>query len=147
MKMIFIRHGSRRSSEGELTSFGRKMSFQTDQWLAKKGYFPQREFHSPAVRTQQTLQEVLLGSEIHVHLEQLEIAENWEDWISMLEKISKTNTSDVVIVGHHPTTEMLASHYNIHIPTQNFATAIVLQQSSDGLWDFVDSWQGQTAIS
>ena len=147
MRMIFIRHGAKRSKGGELTSYGRKMSFQSGQWLSHNGYIPARGFHTPTARTQQTLEEVLLGCERTIQVQQIEIGENWQGWLAMLEKISKANTSDVVVVGHHPTTEMLAQHYNIRIPTQNFATAIVLQKSSDGLWSFIDSWQGQTAIS
>jgi len=41
----------------------------------------------------------------------------------------------------------LATHYKISIPTQNFATAIVLQKSSERLWSYIDSWQGRAAIS
>ena len=147
MRMIFIRHGAKRSNGGELTSIGRKMSFETGKWLTEKGYFPQLAFHSATTRTQQTLTEILLACEKTLPTKEIEIPDFWEDWLTMLEKISQTNTSDFIIVGHHPTTEMLANYYNISIPTQNFATAIVLQKSSNRLWNYIDSWQGRAAIS
>ena len=145
--MIFIRHGARRSNGGELTSIGRKMSFETGQWLVDNGYLPQNAFHSATIRTQQTLDEVLLGCDQFITGKEIEIPENWDDWLTMLEKISQTNPHDFIIVGHHPTTEMLAKHYKISIPVHNFATAIVLQKSSDRAWSYIDSWQGRTAIS
>ena len=147
MRMIFIRHGARCSNGGELTSNGRKMSFETGQWLADNGYTPQLAFHSPTTRTEQTLEEVLLACDKNLPKKEIEIPDLWEDWLTMLEKISQTNTSDFIIVGHHPTIEMLANYYTISIPTQNFATAIVLQKSSNRLWNYIDSWQGRTAIS
>ena len=149
MRMIFIRHGAKRSGEGDpqLTSAGRKMSYELGKWLLSRGYLPKKAYRSSTKRTEETLEEVMFACNTKLDVISTEIPEFWDDWLNFLEGVSQSTNSDFIIAGHHPTVEMLIDKYNISIPPRNFASAIVLKKCSNRLWNYIDSWQGRADLN
>ena len=145
MKIVFIRHGARRSSESdpELTSQGRKMSFETGQWLGKKGHLPDAILSTPTQRTQQTAAECLLGCDKGLSIQSINIPEQWEEWLDFLEELGDSFSNNLAIVGHHPTMYLLTKHYDVKVPGHHFASAVVLQKLANRQWNCIDSWPGR----
>ena len=147
MRIVFIRHGAKRSSEAdpELTSYGRKMAFETGKWLLKSGYAPQFIYSTATARTSQTAEECLLacGREIPIHT--MDIPEQWEEWLDFLEKLGDDCPPNITFVGHHPTMHLLIAHYNIDVPNHHFASAVVLEKQTTKQWQCIDYWPGRAA--
>ena len=145
MKIVFIRHGAKRSSETDpaLTSMGRKMSFETGRWLADNGHVPEQFLSTPTLRTTQTAEECSLAIEQKINIEASAIPEQWEEWLDFLEELCDSYPNVLALVGHHPTMHMLTEKYQLSVPRHHFATAIVLQKITCREWKCVDTWLGR----
>ena len=147
MKIVFIRHGAKRSSESdpELTSYGRKMAFETGQWLAKCGHIPHLIYSTSTLRTLQTAEECLFACELEIPIQSIDIPEQWEEWLDFLEKLGDDGPHNIAFVGHHPTMHLLTAHYNLDVPNHHFASAIVLEKQTTKQWQCIDSWPGRAS--
>ena len=151
MKVVFVRHGERRSGESdpELTSWGRKMSTETGRWLQSQGLTPDQVIVTPTIRTQQTAEELLLVFSDRIPTREAWLPELMEDWEALMDSLEEEIPAEGValLVGHHPTMDMLRRDLGpmpVTVPRGNFAAAGVLESSASG-WRCIDAWPGRSA--
>jgi len=152
MRIAFVRHGERRKNETdpELTSFGFRMVEETSQWLSDFGFIPDLALSTPTIRTQQTAT-TLLGRFPHVSIERIEHAPEtqaeWERWTQSL-KNHHSAPNNVLLVGHHPTMEMLIQCYGpapVVVSRHQFAVGLILQTAPETSWVLTHAWPGRTS--
>lgn len=149
MVVVFIRHGEKRRTESdpELTSAGRRMSFETGRWLGEQGWVPSLILTTPTSRTRQTAEELQLALESTVPVEERDLPELSEDLADLLEVLvaRRPALSVVVCVGHHPMMDVVKRQHPpaIPIPRTNFASAIALEISAEGAVQVLSAWPGR----
>ncbi len=139
MHIIFVRHGARRSGESdpELTSWGRRMAAETGQWIGKQGIVLTAVRSTPTRRTQQTAAEITAALALEVAITHGEVPEELSAWGGLLDA-----GDALLLVGHHPTMDMLRHTFRLSVPRSNFASAVVLESTGAG-WTVVSSWPGR----
>ena len=150
MRLVFVRHGAPRRGETDpgLTSAGRRMAFETGGWLATQQLAPQLIWHTPTRRTQQTAEELALsfqGVALSAGAVSPEVDRDWE----RLEERLNTELMEGsvgVLVGHHPTVELLLGRFGpppVPVPLRNLAVALVLVRVPGGTWSIQAAWPGR----
>ena len=73
----------------------------------------------------------------------------WERWWQELSKQYEPQ-EDILLVGHHPTMEMLLQCYGptpCSISRRNFAVALVLRLDPDGRYTITHAWPGRLSLA
>jgi phosphohistidine phosphatase SixA len=149
MQIAFVRHGERRKSEvdPELTSYGIRMVEETAQWLDSIGFRPDLSLCTTTVRTEQTADTILsrIPSPSRERIANApELQDDWERWIEELSQRDPCPDS-VLLVGHHPTLEMLLRCYGptpVVVSRHHFAVGLLLAPGSNG-WSITQAWPGR----
>jgi phosphohistidine phosphatase SixA len=149
MNIVFVRHGERQAGESdpELTSFGFRMVEEVAAWMLALEFSPQLALTTPTRRTHQTVSTILAHFPDTLLEEIPESPELETDWEVCTEKLSKRNKppDSVLMVGHHPTLEMLLQNYGpppMVVSRHHFAVGLLLQQS-ESRWSIVRAWPGR----
>ena len=153
MRVAFVRHGERRKGEAdpELTSFGVRMVSETGAWLRQQQFIPTIVQTTNTKRTQQTT-DLLIHDLSNITQETIEDApelqRDWERWWETLDRGKED--ADILLVGHHPTMEMLLQCYGpapCSFSKRNFAVALILQTNADGGYTITHAWPGRTSLA
>ena len=154
MRVLFVRHGERRKGEAdpELTSFGFRMVEETATWLHTFGLMPDLVQHTPTRRTEQTTDTLIarLPTTARETIpEAPELTLEWEQWIAELQ--SRPSPPDtVLLVGHHPTLEMLLQSYGpapAAVSRHHFAVGLLLESGDNESWTITHAWPGRSSLS
>ena len=152
MRIAFVRHGERRKNETdpELTSYGFRMVEETGQWLLDFGFTPDLALSTPTIRTQQTAATILSRFPT-VSIERIEHAPEtkveWERWTQSI-KDRNPIPNNVLLIGHHPTMEMLIQYYGpapVVVTRHQFAVGLILQTAPETDWVMTHAWPGRTS--
>ena len=153
MRVVFVRHGKRQAKrrDPELTPAGRSMARETGEWLVKQGYSPTLICTTDTNRTRQTAEAIrsVLPHPVPVEVRALpELVRGWQKLVNDL--TNDVGESTVVMVGHHPTTDMLLATVPMDVPSARipkpvlvrgrYASALVLNGPP---WLIVDVWPGR----
>ena len=153
MKIIFVRHGEKRKGETdpELTSFGFRMVEETASWLRELCLSPSLVQYTPTRRTAQTTETLLahLSPEVVETIPDApELQPDWERWVEALE--NQPDPCDcVLLVGHHPTLEMLLQGYGpapVAVSRHHFAVGLLLERGEGGSWTITQAWPGRRSL-
>jgi len=150
MQVAFVRHGERRRAEmdPELTSYGFRMVEETAQWLQSIDFRPDLVLCTPTVRTEQTADTILTHYPSSCRERIANAPELQEDWGRWIEELSQRNPrpESVLLVGHHPTLEMLLKCYGptpVVVSRHHFAVGLLLVPGSKG-WNISQAWPGRS---
>jgi phosphohistidine phosphatase len=112
--LVILRHGQAESFAAEdhqrrLTDRGRRTSFATGEWLARREIVPTNAFVSSAVRAQETWEAVIegSGSSATVRLEDAVYTADTDTALDLL-RTAPSDAQIVIFVGHNPTAASLA---------------------------------------
>ena len=149
MQIAFIRHGERRRNESDpaLTSAGRRMASEAARWLQRQGFVPTTVVSTPTRRTRQTAEELCLvfpAAQLIEHPAEPEGEAAWEALLSEL----PLDRGPLVLVGHHPTVEMLLHAFGpppVAIPPHHFASALLLEPAPGPGWRIRAAWPGRAS--
>ena len=151
MRTVFIRHGERRKGESDpaLTSAGRRMAREAALWLADQRITPGSIVTTPTTRTRETAEELALVFPDARRLERPESPEVPLDWDQLTDSLSATldMSHPVVLVGHHPTVELLLRSYGPApepVTLQHYCSVLVLDHA-DSDWSISAAWPGRPA--
>ncbi len=145
MKIAFVRHGAKRKSEvdPELTSFGHEMTLKTGKWLQGQFKSTPRLIATPTNRTIQTAQNIAEVLGIKSDILKQKIPADWKKFqIYVNECLKNNNNLCIILVGHHPTMEMLIAKFDLSIPRHHFSSAVVLEMENKKL-NCTQHWIGQ----
>ena len=153
MHIVFVRHGERRKGEAdpELTSFGFRMVEETGAWLRELDFSPDLTQHTPTLRTEQTADTLLhhLTTGARETMEEApELEADWMRWTEALQSRSPAPES-VLLVGHHPTLEMLLQSYGpapAAVSRHHFAVGLLLEPTDQGSWTITQAWPGRRSL-
>ena len=155
MRVVFVRHGKRQVGrrDPELTTAGRHMARETGDWIVTGQYIPNLIYTTDTNRTRQTTEAIQSSLPHFVPAEIRALPERARDWEPLMKLCAdKLGGRTVLLVGHHPTTDMLLSAFPVDIPTSQlsapvpalvrgrFASALVLEGPP---WRIVDVWPGR----
>jgi phosphohistidine phosphatase SixA len=145
MKVAFIRHGAKRQNEEnpKLTALGHKMAQQTGQWLQKKLNTAPLIISTPTNRSRQTAEEIAITLGINNEILQQNIPCDWKDFQNyVIDCFKKNQNLCIVMVGHHPTMEMLIAKFRLPIPRHHFSSGVILKMENKD-WNCSQYWLGQ----
>ena len=152
MQIAFVRHGERRKGETdpELTSFGFRMVEETAKWLQSTGFSPDLVQTTQTRRTEQTTQTLTVQFPDLARESIANAPEHQEDWETWTEEISNRDSppDSVLLVGHHPTLEMLLQAYGpapAVVSRHHFAVGLVLESETPTHWTITHAWPGRRA--
>ena len=149
MQIAYVRHGERRKGEvdPELTSYGFRMVEESAQWLKSIGFEPGLAQATQTTRTRQTVETILAhfpDTVLETILDAPEIEVDWDQWTEDLANRPRRPDS-VLLVGHHPTLEMLLESFGpapVVVSRHHFAVVLLLVQESKG-WRITQAWPGR----
>lgn len=152
MTLVFVRHGEPRKADADpgLTSAGRRMAYETGQWLAQAGLRPRLVRHTPTVRTQETAEELLVSfpeAELGRGAVSPEHGREWQRLTDLL-RDELGDDGCAVLVGHHPSVAFLVEAFGPPprpVPLRNLAVALVLEERDEG-WQISRAWPGRPAL-
>jgi phosphohistidine phosphatase SixA len=148
MKLIFVRHGAKRNDDPDpaLTSLGRKMAFSSGRWIEKHINSDPILISTPTIRTIQSANEICLALERELSILKQNIPSDWNSFERHVIDTYETYQNNLIIlVGHHPTMEMLISKFSLPIPPQNFSSGVLLEKEHAS-WKCDHYWLGQTDL-
>jgi phosphohistidine phosphatase SixA len=122
------------------------MSTETGRWLQSRGLRPDQVIVTPTRRTRQTAGEILLVFSDPIPTREAGLPELLEDWEALVASLEASAPADsvVLLVGHHPTMDMLTGAFGppVSVPRGNFASAVVLEAGEAG-WRCSAAWPGR----
>ena len=145
MKIAFVRHGAKRKCENdpELTSLGHNMALKTGQWLHSQFESTPLLISTATNRTIQTAQDIAEVLGVNGDILKQKIPADWKKFqIYVNECIKNNNNLCIIIVGHHPTMEMLIAKFHLPIPRHHFSSAVILEMENKK-WICTQYWIGQ----
>jgi phosphohistidine phosphatase SixA len=148
MKLFFLRHGAKRKNEIDpnLTSRGKKMAFSAGQWVKTLLQSKPVVITTPTVRTEQSAKEICLVLQEELTILKQTIPSDWNSFERYVIGIyEQSHTTSIILVGHHPTMEMLISKFNLPIPPQNFSSGVLLEKQHKS-WKCEHYWLGQNDV-
>ena len=152
MMVVFVRHGERRRADVDpgLTSAGRRMAFETGQWIGAQAWGTVTFLTTPTTRTRQTTAELRMALDSDAPVLECAMPEQEAEldlWLRGL--LNAAPAADVLVcVGHHPTIELLQCRYPppVCIPRGNFACAMALRVHNETDMTCVASWPGRPSF-
>lgn len=153
LTLAFVRHGQPRrvDSDPGLTSAGRRMAYETGEWLALGGLRPRLVRHTPTARTRETAEELCLSFP-EAALGQGPVSPEGErDWQRLADALREElgGTGSAVLVGHHPTVAFLLQAFGPApepVPLRNLAVGLVLEETPSSGWEISRAWPGRPAL-
>ena len=149
MKVIFVHHGEKQKQKEDpaLTPFGHKLVKKVALWIREQTFTPKRILSTSTKRTIQTAQAIQKEfKEQTLSIEKQEIPDSWEDWLCLGEELFRFSSSDLVLVGHHPTVAMFKEEFRLNISLATFASVIVIERVTQNHWRFIKQKQGALVL-
>ena len=114
------------------------------------GFTPDLVLSTPTNRTQQTAASILerfrpISIEPIEHAPETQV--DWKRWTQSLQ-IRNQVPNNVLLIGHHPTMEMLIQCYGpapAVVSRHQFAVGLILQTAPETDWVMTHAWPGRTS--
>ena len=151
MRIAFVRHGERRKNEidPELTSFGFRMVEETGQWLLDMSSLPISYCRHHQSHTANCSQHLGTFSTDFYRTDRA--CSGNPGRLEALDAVSTNRNpvpNNVLLVGHHPTMEMLIQCYGpapVVVSRHQFAVGLILQTAPETSWVLTHAWPGRTS--
>jgi phosphohistidine phosphatase SixA len=149
MHLIMCRHGEpkRGSDDPGLTSFGRQIVEELALTLKQLELRPTHIQSTSAKRCKESaaILGVLFNRETEARLSGL--PETLSDWTQFLYEVEEQYAplDIILLVGHHPTNDMLKKLYHLSDYTNYFASTIIVH-NSHGQWVVNEHWSGRPSF-
>ena len=148
MTLAFVRHGAKRRQDDnpELTSLGHRMAYSAGIWLKKHVHKSPVLISTPTIRTVQSAKNIKLALEESMDIIEQNIPSDWNSFQRYVIDIFNTYQNNyIILVGHHPTMEMLITKFSLPIPRHHFSSGVLLEKDSLS-WKCAHYWIGQADL-
>jgi phosphohistidine phosphatase SixA len=125
---------------------------ETATWLHTIGLLPDLVQHTSTRRTEQTADTLIARlpqTSREIIREAPELKRDWEQWSKELQD-RPSPPETVLLVGHHPTVEMILQTYGpapTAVSRHHFAVGLLLESGENGTWTITHAWPGRSSLS